>query len=170
MSCQSFGYFLRPDPPPPAISVQTDASSIIDASGGQSAFDERCDQQGDRAPAIKASPCSFELFSFCFLAPICIKKKKESIAETFEYQFFLPLQPPDASLAVAHYATRVKTQLKGGRHKEMTPARKRPALGRAPRRGENQWEGTLPYTETAQWEGKEGVWIFLSFFCFFTEK
>lgn len=32
--------------------------------------------------------------------------------------------------------------------------------------GENQWEGTLPYTEMAQWEGEEGVKI-LSFLLFF---
>lgn len=109
--------------------------------------------------------------------PICIKKKSINSqnfwARASVFFFHCNLTPPPPSFPCRQFGSctlrhKSKTQLKGERHKEMTPARKRLVLGRALAGRKNQWEGTLPYTEMAQWEGEEeGVKMFFFLFSFF---
>lgn len=126
---------------------------------------------GSTVVVIKKALRSFEQFSFF---PICIKKK--SIAKTFEhmYQFFLPLHPPShphphrqfGSCTLCHKS---KTQLKGERHKEMTPARKRLVLGRA-LAGRKSMGGNASIHGNGTMGGRGGskdIYIFFSFFFFY---
>lgn len=107
---------------------------------------------------------SLQLWTAFFFSFICFKKK--SIAKTFErmYQFFLPLHSfPYHQFGSCTFCHKSKIQLKG------RGTRRWHQQGSSSCRvgtwlGENQWEGALPYMETAQWEGEKGVKIFLFFF------